>query len=287
MARKGNTARAKGGASETVSAARRNGSDIITPATTCKSWRDWLPIHPAADLLPLMSKDELLVLGEDIKKNGLCERVAVIDGDDGKPILIDGRNRLDAMELVGQPFTLESVSMRLRCQEHLPGFDLYAYVTSINLHRRHLTAEQKRDLIAKLIKATPEKSDRQIAETVKASPTTVGKVREEMEPTVQSGQLKRVGKDGKARKQPRKRRTEDDFRRDLAAKKAAATAMPCEIGPMLPAAASPADAVVANPIITAWDNASDAQRQEFVKRRGVEIGQADPFAVPTFLRRTP
>ena len=58
--------------------------------------------------------------------------------------------------------------------------DPYGYVISANIHRRHLTAEQKRELIAKLLKATPEKSDRQIAETVKASPTTVGTVRAEM-----------------------------------------------------------------------------------------------------------
>ena len=48
-----------------------------------------------------------------------------------------------------------------------------------------------------------------------------------------------------------------------------------------------ADAADANPITVAWDAANDAQRQEFVKLRGVEIGQADPFAVPTFLRRAP
>ena len=42
-----------------------------------------------------------------------------------------------------------------------------------------------------------------------------------------------------------------------------------------------ADAADENPITVAWDAANDAQRQEFVKLRGVEIGQADPFGVPT------
>ena len=38
--------------------------------------------------------------------------------------------------------------------------DPYAYVLSANVHRRHLTAEQKRELIAKVLKAQPEKSNR-------------------------------------------------------------------------------------------------------------------------------
>ena len=59
--------------------------------------------------------------------------------------------------------------------------DPYEYVKSANIHRRHLTAEKKREAIANLIKATPGKSDRQIAKTAKASPTFVGKVRAEME----------------------------------------------------------------------------------------------------------
>jgi hypothetical protein len=59
--------------------------------------------------------------------------------------------------------------------------DPYAFVISANVLRRHLTVEQRRDLIAKLLKASPDKSNRQIAETVKASPTTVGTVRKEME----------------------------------------------------------------------------------------------------------
>ena len=115
---------------------------------------------------------------------------------------------------------------------------------STNLQRRHLSADDKRKLIADLIKAMPEKSDRQIAEMLKVSPTTVGRVRAEMEPTVQDGQLppKRVGKDGKTRRVPTRprRRTADDFRRDLQAKKdRIATAMPGDIGPTLPEAPPP------------------------------------------------
>ncbi len=79
--------------------------------------------------------------------------------------------------------------------------DPYAYVLSANVHRRHLTGEQKRELIAKLLKAQPEKSDRQIAETVKASPTTVGTVRAKME---SAGDVSKLGtrQDTKGRQQP-------------------------------------------------------------------------------------
>jgi hypothetical protein len=94
-------------------------------------------------------------------------------------------------------------------------------VVSANLHRRHLSAERKRELIAELVKAHPEKSDRSIAEEAKTSHVTVGKVRREIEATGKADQLekagastgktdqlekettqpkKRVGMDGKARK---------------------------------------------------------------------------------------
>jgi DNA-binding Lrp family transcriptional regulator len=175
----------------------------MTTGTVKKSWRDDLPIHPAADLFPLMSPDELKVLGEDIKKNGLLSRVAAIPGDDGKPILIDGRNRLDAMELVGLRFKIEDV-VGTYGPEHNPDLDPYAYVVSANIHRRHLTTEQKLDLIAKLRKASPEKSNRQIAEMVKASPTTVGKVTAKLEA---EGDVSTVDTrtDTKGRQQPARR----------------------------------------------------------------------------------
>ena len=188
-------------------------------AVAPKSWRDVIKVHPAADLFPMMSAEELKVLGEDIKNNGLRSRVAVLEGTND--LLLDGRNKLDAMEAVGLPVVLEDVAISVACGKHRVGFDPYAYVVSCNLTRRHLSAEDKRDVIAKLLKATPEKSNRAVAGMVKASHHTVEAVRTEMESTGQIAQLeKTVGKDGKARKQPAKRRrTEDDFRRDMAAKR--------------------------------------------------------------------
>jgi hypothetical protein len=88
------------------------------------------------------------------------------------------------------------------CFRQLPeGTDPEAFVISANIHRRHLTAEQKRELIAKLIKADPARSDRQIAETAKVDNKTVGKVREKLEATEEIPQLtETTGKDGKRRK---------------------------------------------------------------------------------------
>jgi len=64
-----------------------------------KSWRDVIEVHPAADLFPEMTADEKLALPKDIKKNGLIAPVALWRADrEGPLMLLDGRNRLDAME---------------------------------------------------------------------------------------------------------------------------------------------------------------------------------------------
>src|SRR5262245_18832841 len=79
------------------------------------SWRDTIKIHPAADLFPMMSDDELVALGEDIKRNGLITPIAIIIENDS-PVLVDGRNRLDAMERAGLEISIER-----RCPERLTG----------------------------------------------------------------------------------------------------------------------------------------------------------------------
>jgi hypothetical protein len=157
------------------------------------NWRDHLPVHPAAELFPLMSPAELKELAEDIEKNGLNERVAVWRKDSNSPWqLLDGRNRLDALGRRAHAGDVKELDSSI---------DPYAYVISANIKRRHLTTEQKRELIAKLLKAQPEKSNRQIAETVKASHNTVGVVRDKLEGR---GQIDHVEKrtDTKGRDQP-------------------------------------------------------------------------------------
>jgi hypothetical protein len=168
---------------------------MITTTKPTPSWRDVLPIHPACKLFPPMSPDELQALGEDIQKNGLTSSIALWRADPAAQLqLIDGRNRLDAIELViGRPVLVSELGVEIETDSIRwyggpiiiiePPADPYAYVVSANIHRRQLTPKQKDDLIAKLLKAAPEKSDRQIARTVKASPTYVGKVRAEKEAT--------------------------------------------------------------------------------------------------------
>jgi hypothetical protein len=168
-----------------------------------KSWRDVLAIHPAAELFPRMSEDELHALGEDIKKNGLANRPVVWRAPDGTEYLLDGRNRCDAMEMAGIQFLNDQGARLLPWDE--TKIDPYVFVISANIHRRHLTAEQKRELIAKLLKAQPEKSDRQIAATVRVSPTTVGTVRAKMEATGDVSKLD-TRTDRRGREQPAKRK---------------------------------------------------------------------------------
>jgi hypothetical protein len=162
-------------------------------------WRDHLSVHPAADLFPLMSETELRELGENIRADGLVSPIVLHQGK-----LLDGRNRLDAMELVGIKMDWAGDYINKLdgfVVELTGGRDPYGYVISANLHRRHLTTEQKRELIAKVLKAKPGESNRKIAKQVKADDKTVAKVRRDLESTAEIPQLeKTTGGDGKQRK---------------------------------------------------------------------------------------
>ena len=151
--------------------------------------------HPLADLFPQMQGAEFDELVADIKAHGLREDIVLYDG-----MILDGRNRCRACLAAGWTWdAIDQVCSDLGDMGLI--HDPAAYVISANIHRRPLTAEQKRELVEKLLKATPEKPDRQIAKIAKVSPTTVGTKRAKMEKTGDVSKLD-TRQDTKGRKQP-------------------------------------------------------------------------------------
>jgi hypothetical protein len=179
------------------------------------SWSD-LPVHPACALFDPLTADELRELGEDIKKHGLVSPITIFRDHGGKYWLLDGYNRLAAMKLVGIRFELsnDDSNWRLRLSDDLDvpppkivsaeDCDPVAYVISVNIHRRHLTAEDKHKAVVGLLKAQPEKSNRQIAKMAEASHPYIAKVRKKLE---EAGDVETVTTsiDTKGRKQPSRR----------------------------------------------------------------------------------
>jgi hypothetical protein len=196
----------------------QNMSNDITSAPF--NWRDHLKVHPAADLFPLMSETDpqaLKELAEDIRKNGgLQQPVKLWRCRKTKDVvLLDGRNRLDALSLLGL-LSADDDGELIISNSDGDGWDWPLFdeetgegddedardlVVSLNVHRRHLTAEDKRKIIADLLKLKPESSDRAIAKTVNVDNKTVAKVRTEMERREEIPHVE-TRTDSKGRKQP-------------------------------------------------------------------------------------
>jgi hypothetical protein len=148
-------------------------------------------------------------LADDIAKHGLRDKVDVYYDRDGKPWLIDGRNRFDALAALGRDLFDDSGKLRTEFQSSPPPrlyteADVAAYVIAKNILRRHLTVDDRARLIRALLKAQPEKSNRQIAKQVGASHPHVAKVRRQAEET---GDVETVTTsiDTKGRRQPAKK----------------------------------------------------------------------------------
>ena len=123
-------------------------------------WRDYYSVHPAADVFPMMSDKELADLGEDIKKNGQTVPIYLWHppGQPDLTVLLDGRNRLEAMERAGLVHNEQFVA-------RFNG-DPVAAIIALNIHRRHLTKERQAELIVLALKAGAEAS-RQAGEVPK------------------------------------------------------------------------------------------------------------------------
>src|SRR5699024_2984938 len=138
-------------------------------------------------VMPRLAPDEYAELEQSIRENGV--QVPITVGPDGR--IIDGHHRDEIArkyDLHCPRVTAQGDDQKLRSQAF-----------SLNLHRRHLTREQKRQIIAESLKADPQLSNREHAKRTGASDPTVGAVRREME---QSGQVQSfstsIGSDGKS-----------------------------------------------------------------------------------------
>jgi len=88
-----------------------------------------LPVHPVADLFPMLPADELRELAEDIAQRGLLQPI-VLDPD-GR--VLDGRNRLAACGMAGIEPDFETYA----------GDDPAGYALAVNVQRRQLTKGQR------------------------------------------------------------------------------------------------------------------------------------------------
>jgi hypothetical protein len=184
-------------------------SDTSFSPSSQRSWRGILPIHPAADdypLLALVDKDALAQLGADIKGRGL-ELDVVLFREGDKEFLLDGRNRLDALEASGVNLVKNGALDRTLglCGGNrvrvVTDVDPYALTLSLNAHRRHLTHEQRDERITARIARAPEKSNRQLGKELGCDHKTIAAARAKGEDV---GRIPHVSKrkDTKGRRQP-------------------------------------------------------------------------------------
>jgi hypothetical protein len=194
-----------------------------------KKW-EMPPIHPA-NTAPAMSDAELAELAQDIDTHGMHEPIVLwrdnseeASGSAGPfPVyLLDGRNRLAALSRLGiaDPYDAKQGGLVITTVRTLHAMkrvsymgsgrlseawetdcDPYAFHQSMNVFRRHLTPEQRRELIVARLKENPERSNRKIAKILKVDDKTIEVVRQDLERRAEIPHVeKRV--DTKGRQQP-------------------------------------------------------------------------------------
>ena len=148
------------------------------------------PIYEPILKLPPLRYEEFVALKDNIAVNGVLVPI-LVDSDGSKRKIIDGNYRKRIAEELGYDCP-EIVHPNLSEDEKR------TLARALNLARRQLTQEQKRELIADQIEETPERSNRWIAKQLGVHHSTVGAVRGEMQSVGGFSQLDhRIGNDGK------------------------------------------------------------------------------------------
>ena len=151
-------------------------------------------------VMPDLADDEYRELRADIAERGV--QVPIEFDEDGN--VLDGHHRLKACKELG--ITDYPTIIRYGMTEA----EKRTHARKLNMLRRHLSQEQRRELIRAQLVEMPEKSDRQIAASLNVSDKTVGAQRKEMERTAEIPQFNTsIGTDGKER--PRQVRRNEDY----------------------------------------------------------------------------
>ncbi len=142
------------------------------------------------DLIPPLSKGEFEALKSDIAARGVL--IPVEFDEEGN--LLDGYHRLRACKELGIEDWPSIIRVGLSEEEKRD------HVRLVNLARRHLNREQRRELIRQKLLETPEWSDRRVAGLLGVDHKTVASIRRGSESTGEIPHFDRtVGLDRKAR----------------------------------------------------------------------------------------
>jgi DNA modification methylase len=142
--------------------------------------------------LPPLSYEDFTALRDNIAVNGVLVPI-MVDSDGPKRKIIDGNYRKQIANELGYDCP-EIV------QAGLDEDEKRTLARALNLARRQLDRDQKRELIADQLRETPDKSLRWVAKMLGVHHATVASVRGEMQSTGQIIQLdKTLGQDGKYR----------------------------------------------------------------------------------------
>ncbi len=141
----------------------------IDPAT--------LRFHPLANQFDMIEDGEdggaaFDALKASIARSGINVPIKLFESQ-----VLDGRNRLKAGLAIRHTFTARDFEIFVGTPE-----DAKAYVDAANIHRRHLSKEQKEKIIKSKLAEHPNASNRQIAKMCGVSHTHVNNIRKEKPP---------------------------------------------------------------------------------------------------------
>jgi hypothetical protein len=150
------------------------------------------PCYEPVLKLPPLPYEQFMALRDNIAVNGVLVPILVTDEGQRRRI-IDGNYRKAIADELGYECP-EIVQSGLSDEKQR------TLARALNLARRQLTQEQKRQLIADQLQEAPERSNRWIGKQLGVSHPTVASVREELEATGKVFQFgKTIGEDGKSR----------------------------------------------------------------------------------------